>query len=70
MTLTYNEEQRILNIESKLNMISDLLTNAASKNMLNKLLTLSNNDIAKANSRLADLEERVEVLVALAQKLQ
>jgi hypothetical protein len=70
MTLTYSEEQRIKNIEQTTQSLSNLLSGAASKNMLNRLLTLCNEEVRRLSDKATELETKIDELVVLARKLQ
>lgn len=70
MSLTYGEEQRIQNIEKTTQKLLDLLDGASSKNMLNRLLTLCNEENRRLSTKITDLETKLTTLIALARKLQ
>ena len=70
MSLTYNEEQRILELEEAVQSLSRLVEGAASKNMLNRMLSLSNNQIKELSVETTALETKVDQLILLAEKLQ
>ena len=54
MSLTAAEEMRIQEIETLLNQLKTLVTGAASKNMLNRLLVLCNEQVRRITERQAD----------------
>lgn len=70
MSLTYDEEQRIQNIEQTAQKLSNLMTGAASKNMLNRLLTLCNEENRRLSQKLTEVEAKLDTLITLARKLQ
>jgi hypothetical protein len=70
MSLTYDEEQRIKNIEQTAQKLSNLMTGAASKNMLNRLLTLCNEENRRLSQKLTEAEAKLDTLITLARKLQ
>jgi hypothetical protein len=70
MTLTRTEELRLENAEETAQQLKHLISGAGSKNQLNRLLVLCNEEIRKLNARVASLEEEVSELLALARKLQ
>ena len=70
MSLTYEEEKRIRELEDTLTRLENLITHAASEVMLNRLLTLANEENRRTRQSLELLEEKVNTLISLAQKLQ
>jgi hypothetical protein len=70
MSLTYQEELRLSNIEDQVENLTNLLAGAASKNMLNRLLTLANRENNKIEDLITALTTQVAELKVLAQKLQ
>jgi hypothetical protein len=70
MSLTYQEELKLSNIEDQVENLANLLAGAASKNMLNRLLTLANKENSKIEDLITTLTTQVAELKALAQKLQ
>lgn len=70
MSLTYEEELRIRNIEKTAQKLLNLLTGAASKNMLNRLLTLCNEELRRLESKNTELQTKLDTLIGLARKLQ
>ena len=70
MSLTYQEELRLSNIEDQVENLANLLAGAASKNMLNRLLTLANKENSKIEDLITTLTTQVAELKVLAQKLQ
>ena len=70
MALTPVEEQRVKKIESKAVELGHLVKQAASKNMLNRLLVLSQEENKKITSKLDEMEEKLTTLLDLARKLQ
>jgi hypothetical protein len=70
MALTPQEEERLQNAEQLAQENQRLLNGSASKAMLNRLLVLANEEIARLRTRLGNLESQVETLIDLAQKLQ
>lgn len=70
MTLTFSEEQRLTNAEETAQQLSHLIEGAGSKNQLNRLLVLCNEEVRKLNARVTTLETQVQELLVLARKLQ
>jgi hypothetical protein len=70
MTLTAAEETRLENAEDTTQQLKHLIDGAGSKNQLNRLLVLCNEEIRKLNARVATLETEVSELLVLARKLQ
>jgi hypothetical protein len=70
MALTPAEEKRIQNIEELLDQLKTLISNAASKRNLNRLLTLCNEELRRVNERQNELITKTEELIELARKLQ
>jgi hypothetical protein len=70
MSLTYQEELRLSDIEDQVENLTNLLAGAASKNMLNRLLTLANRENNKIEDLITALTTQVAELKVLAQKLQ
>lgn len=70
MSLTNSEENRIKNIETSLAELDPLVRGSASETMLNELLTLSNDQIRKLETRVTNLTALVNELIALAKNLQ
>jgi len=70
MSLTYDEEQRIQNIEKTAQKLSNLIDGAASKNMLNRLLTLCNEENRRLSDKLTAVETELNTLISLVRKLQ
>lgn len=70
MALTSAEEKRIQNIEELLDQLKTLISNAASKRNLNRLLTLCNEELRRVNERQNELITKTEELIELARKLQ
>lgn len=70
MSLTTEELNRIEALETELIEIRRLMNGAASKNMLNRLLTLANQQVSSALEEVTTLETKVDQMIALLQKLQ
>jgi hypothetical protein len=70
MSLTTLEEQRLLLLETKVEELQVLVKNAASKDMLNALLTLSNKNIRKVQEDLDTANTDLTTLIELARSLQ
>jgi polyhydroxyalkanoate synthesis regulator phasin len=70
MTLTFAEEERLTNAEEITQQLKHLIDGAGSKNQLNRLLVLCNEEVRKLTARVATLETQVQELLALARKLQ
>lgn len=70
MALTTAQEKRLSNVEETTQLIKHLVDGAGSKNQLNRLLVLCNEEIRKLNVRITALETEVSTLLELAQKLQ
>lgn len=69
MTLSRAEEIRIQNIETQLLELQTLIRGAASKEMLNRLLTLCNDQIKKDNERVIELTSLVDILIEKAKAI-
>lgn len=70
MSLTTEELNRIEALETELIEIRRLMNGAASKNMLNRLLTLANQQVSNALEEVTTLETKVDQMIVLLQKLQ
>lgn len=70
MALTRSEAERLKNAEETIQELKTLIDGAASRNMLNKLKMLSNEQLRRVELRLTQIETDLETLIALAQKLQ
>lgn len=69
MSLTNYEETRIINIETALQDLQTLASGAASEEMLNRLLTLANQEIKQLSNKIDDLEDKIDVLINLARRI-
>jgi DNA-binding ferritin-like protein len=70
MSLTPAEKKRIKDLEERVIQIGHLVEQTASKNMLNRMLTLANEETKKVSSKLDQLEAQMGTLLDLARKLQ
>jgi len=70
MSLTPVEEKRIASLEDKTVQLGILVKNTASKNMLNRLLVLAQEQTGEIRTRLEALEVQMVTLLAQARKLQ
>jgi len=70
MPLTFEEQQRLENIELKLAEIQEIINGAASLNALNRLLVLCNKEIAEMTELDTATNTKLDTLISLAQKLQ
>lgn len=70
MALTYSEEVRLTDLEVKINQLNTLITKAASSVMLERLLTLANEESRKTREEIDVLTIEVQTLISLAEKLQ
>jgi hypothetical protein len=70
MTLTPAEKKRLQNAEATIIDLEELIKGAGSKNQLNRLLILANEEIRRLNERVDELQTEVNELLDLAKKLQ
>lgn len=70
MSLTAAEETRIASLEDKAVQLTVLVKNTASKNMLNRLLVLAQEQTGEIKTRIEALETQMTTLLAQARKLQ
>jgi hypothetical protein len=70
MSLTPAEEKRISDIETKTVKIGHLVQGTASKNMLNRMLVLAQQEMGGIRTSLEALETQMSTLLTLARKLQ
>jgi len=70
MSLTPVEEKRISDLETKTVQIGHLVQGTASKNMLNRMLVLAQEEMSGVRTSLEGLETQMSTLLALARKLQ
>lgn len=70
MTLSRYEELRIQNIEEQIIVLQKQLRGAASKNQLNRLLVLANEEVRKLTVLNTSLQTKVDELIELTEKLQ
>jgi hypothetical protein len=70
MSLTPVEEQRISDLETKTVQIGHLVQGTASKNMLNRMLVLAQEEIGSIRTKQEALETQMSTILALARKLQ
>lgn len=69
-TLTNTEKKRLKAVETTTTQIAHLVQGTASKNQLNRLLTLAQEEMRGLKGKLNDLEAQMTTLLALARKLQ
>lgn len=69
-TLTTSEEKRLQEVEKKIPKIAHLVQGTGSKNQLNKLLTLCQEQVRDLEGKLDDMEAEMSTLLTLARKLQ
>ena len=70
MTLTYSEETRLRNAERTVQDLKDLIEQAGSKNQLNRLLVLAQEEMKRLTSKVGALESQSTTLLGLLRKLQ
>ena len=70
MTLTNSEETRLRNAERTVQSLKTLIENAGSKNQLNRLLVLAQEEIKRLTTKVDSLEAEQTVLLGLLRKLQ
>ena len=70
MSFTAADEKRMYDLEEHLNRFSHLMKGAGSKNELNRLLVLCEKEVDNLESIAGELDTKLDVLIALAQKLQ
>jgi hypothetical protein len=70
MALTPSEKARVLKVEETLVDLQELIKGAGSKNQLNRLLVLANEEIRRLNERVEALEAKITELLELAKKVQ
>lgn len=70
MPLSYTEAVRLEELEAKVASLQELIKKSASTDMLNRLLTLCNEENRKTRETATELEEKLNELILLAQKLQ
>ena len=70
MALTVDEEARIVEIESTITTIQQVLAGAGSHNMLNRLHVLAQEQVENLKKRVDDLETDMAEVLDLARKLQ
>lgn len=69
-TLTNSEEQRLQKVEATTTQVAHLVKGTGSKNQLNRLLTLCQEQIRDLDGKVTDLETEVTTLLRLTRKLQ
>ena len=70
MTLTNSEEQRLQAVEQKITVLSHLLKGTGSKNQLNRLYTLCQEEMKGLEKKMTELESQLNNILLLARKLQ
>lgn len=70
MSLTTSEEKRLSEAESTVNQLAKLVQGAGSKNQLNRLLVLCQQEVGELKSMVDELEDKVDELIDLTRKLQ
>jgi len=70
MALTIQEEIRISELENTTIRLTQLMKGSGSKNQLNRLLVMAQEDIKKLTDILAPMEDKTNTILALARKLQ
>ena len=70
MALTAAEEERITELEDTVKRLTKLMQGSGSKNQLNRLLILAQEEIRKLTDQLEPIEIQTQETLALARKLQ
>lgn len=70
MALTAAEEARLQAAENAITALAKMIRGAGSKNQLNRLLVLAQDQTRALSTRLTTLETKIETLLTLARKLQ
>lgn len=70
MALTKAQEKRLSNLEVMFAQLNHLIQGAGSKNQLNRLLVLAQEDIRKLDEKVTEVEESMDELLELVRKLQ
>ena len=70
MSLTNSEETRLQELETIATQLSHLVQGTGSKNMLNRLLTLCQEQVRDLNNKLDELETDMQEILTLVRKLQ
>jgi len=70
MTLTYNEETRLKNVEETTQSMKTLIDNACSVSQLKQLLTSCNESLRRVDLRVDAVEIQLQEILVLARKLQ
>ena len=70
MALTAAEEERIQELEETVVRLTKLMQGSGSKNQLNRLLILAQEEVRKLTTQLEPIEADTEECLALARKLQ
>lgn len=70
MTLTYAEEKRLKKVEETATATAHLVKGTASKNMLNRLLVLCQEETKSLTEKINELEEEMSTILELTRKLQ
>ena len=70
MTLTAQEEHRILDLEKRAADLERIMKGIASKNMLNQMKTLVEETMRKINEELDELEPKLQELIEKADAAQ
>lgn len=70
MAFTAADEKRLRSIETIVYRLSVLIEGAGSKNQLNRLLVLAQNQVDKLSTRVDALETQMDEILELARRLQ
>lgn len=70
MTLTRTEQARLESVEAKVAQLGELVKGTGSKNMLNRLLVLCQEQTKSLEAKVDALETEAAELLTLARKLQ
>lgn len=70
MSLNAAELVRLTKVEKNLRYLAEQMEGSGSKNQLNRLLVLAQNELSKVTTRIEAVETKVEELLELARKLQ
>lgn len=68
--LTLSEQQRLIELEQAIQQVKKLVSNASSKNSLNQLYVLFQEEFRKMDERLTPLETKIDELITEVDKLQ
>lgn len=70
MAMTAREEERMMELETRLNELFRLLRGTGSSNMLNRLYIVLNHELEKAETKADEIQTRVEEILEYARKAQ